>query len=155
MTLSTSIRIIEPHPVQEIFDVCNALLGAVSPKTSHEDCPYDPGLRQIMNEPGQGYDAWLIVEYGADSPIPAVDGAPECAIDVDFDTSYSYQNDNGGGCADLHAWFIRELGRGLDARGLTWYWQNEFTGEWHPSSDPVTSLGNPEKGALFQEGVRV
>ena len=76
---------------------------------------------------------------------PPVD---EWSIEVHLDTAYSYRADNGAGCSDLHAYLVQQLGQWLSARGLTWYWYHEHTAAWHSSSDPITILGNPERGRL-------
>jgi hypothetical protein len=160
MTLTTHIRIIEPYPVQDILDECNRIVGISNPKQSDEVVPHsEDGTRWLMNEPGQGFPAWFIVRYGADAPIKEdlsdwEDELPEnmpveYSISLSFDTTYGYQADNGAGCSDLHAWIISELAPWLDERGLTWYWENEFTGEWFRGRYDLDQLGDAERGCLY------
>jgi hypothetical protein len=155
MTLATRIAIVEPTAYRPIFDEARRLIGA-------ENGVYEEGPTGIENKWGQGFPSFVGVTHGGDAPLtPEYDeddgktyryGPPVDAwsIEVRLDTAYGYQADNGAGCSDLHAWIVRELGRWLSDRGLTWYWYHEYTGEWHPSSDPVTILGNPDRGALLQ-----
>jgi hypothetical protein len=154
MTLTTRLAIVEPTPVREVFDECRRLLGGERARYRHEEGSY-------CNEMSQGLPAWLDITYGVDAPLtpdweyagdpderrywPPVD---EWSIVVSLDTAYAYRGPHGGGCGDLHAWLIREVGRWLSERGLSWYWYDEFNAEWHPSSDPVTLLGDPERGRL-------
>lgn len=161
MTLSTRIAIIEPTPVREVFDECRRLIGGQEAAYKHNEHSKTYGHGVYMNEPGQGLPAWLIVHYGVDAPLMPDDesdyedddrsSSPSpngWSIEIDFDTTYGYQADNGAGCSDLHAWLIQELGRWCKDRDLTWCWYHEFTGTWHPSSHPVTILGDPELGRL-------
>lgn len=67
------------------------------------------------------------------------------AIEVTFDTAYGYQGENGESCSDLHARLIRALGQWLDARGLPWKWQNEYSGEWHDRYDGLDEFGDAHK----------
>lgn len=164
MTLSTRVAIIEPTPVRAVFDECRRLIGGGGAKFRHDPRPTNRAGGMYMNEPEQGLPAWLIVCYGVEAPLlPDDEGgydeedrsswpsATGWSIEVDFDTAYGYRAENGAGCSDLHAWLVRELGRWLTERGLTWLWYHEYTGEWHPSSDPVTILGDPERGSLADE----
>jgi hypothetical protein len=155
MTLATHIAIIEPTPVREVFDACRRLIGGEQARYRHEDGFY-------AHERSQGLPALLHVVYGVDAPLtpqypdepgsePPVD---EWSIEVTFDTAYGYRAKNGADCADLHAWLVQELGRWLTGRGLTWYWHHEYAGEWHPSSDSVTLLGDPERGQLTKISAR-
>lgn len=156
MTLATRMAIVEPTAFRPIFDEARRLIGA-------ENGTYTEGPCGIENDWGQGFPSFVGVKYGADAPMkpdPAYADDPDerryyppvdaWSIEVWLDTAYAYCADNGAGCSDLHAWIVRELGRWLSDRGLTWYWYHEYTGEWHPSSDPVTILGDPDRGALLQ-----
>jgi len=161
MTLDTRIAIIEPTPVREVFEAARRLIGGQDARFRQDDRSEIWGHGVIRNEPGQGLPAWLIVHYGVDAPLmpddesmyeeedrsswPSPDG---WSIEVSYDTTYGYRADNGAGCNDLHAWLVQEMGHWLTDRGLTWLWYHEYTGEWHPSSDPITILGNPERGRL-------
>lgn len=67
------------------------------------------------------------------------------AIEVTFDTAYGYRGDGGESCSDLHARLIRAFGQWLDARGLPWKWQNEYTGEWFDSYDGLDEFGDAHR----------
>lgn len=153
MTLATRMIIVEPTPFRPIFDEARRLIGA-----EHGVC--EEGPSGIENKWGQGFPSYVGVTYGGDAPLTD-DCTPEdheeggCgypvdqwSIEVRLDTAYSYRAENGADCDDLHAYIVHNLGRWLTARGLTWYWHHEYTGEWHPSSDPITILGDPERGRL-------
>lgn len=164
MTLTTRIRIIEPYHAQAVMDEACRIIGAHNPIQKHEPVNYyEDGRWEIRNEAGQGYPALVWLYYGADAPLKGFDDEPvspqEFAIELCFDTIYGY-SENGAGCHDLHAWIIRELAPWLDARGLTWAWCDEFTGEWFQGNrtdasqaiDGLATFGDPDKGALA-EGV--
>lgn len=160
MTLSTRVRIIEPTAVREVFDYARGLLGAQ--EATWEDKEWYDGDRAILNEPGQGFAAWLIVRYGGggllhqeecDCAEWVEDGQCHCppvgSVELDFDTAYGYQAENGAGCADLHAWLVREMGEWLSARGLDWWWYDELQGEWHHGITPALErFGDAERGRL-------
>ena len=165
MTLTTRIAIVEPTSVREVFDECRRIIGAQGARHRHvENSPYRPGAAKFVQEAGQGFAALLWIYYGADAPLrpdpeyandpeerdyyPPVD---EWSIEVAFDTAYAYQGPFGGGCGDLHAWIIQQLGRWLHERDLSWYWYDEFNGAWHPGGDPATILGDPASGRLQAE----
>ena len=147
MTLTTQMLVIEPTPYRPVFDAVRRLIGA--DKASYVD---EPGV--IKNRYGQGFPAWIGVVYGTDAPLePGLEEAAwwpvaRWSIEVHLDTAGGYRAANGAGCSDLHAYLVQELGRWLSDRGLTWFWYHEYTGEWHPSSDPITILGDPERGRL-------
>ncbi len=169
MTLATSIRIVEPTPVRPIFDQTRTLLGAGKATFRHVragDTPWPSSNNTYHNDPGQGLPALLWVEYGPDGPLreymdedgkdcsdwyecqpPNHRHPPKASIEVMFDTAYGYKRD-GANCNDLHAWLVLEMGRWLDAHSLTWYWQNEYTGEWHRGYEALAEFGNIELGRL-------
>jgi hypothetical protein len=170
MTLTTRIAIIEPTPVREVFDECRRLIGGEQAQYRHLETSEfgPPGVSQYRNDASQGLPALLWIYYGADAPLmpddetgyaeedrsswPSKDG---WSIEVCFDTAYGYRADNGAGCSDLHASLVQQLGQWLTERGLTWLWFHEYTGEWHPSTDPITILGDPERGRLPNIAVAV
>lgn len=148
MTLATKMVIVEPTPYRPIFDEARRLIGA-------EHGEYEEGPCGIENKWGQGFVSWIGVRHGGDAPMKPYDDddardypVPEWSIEVSFDTAYGYRAANGAGCSDLHAWLVQGVGRWLTDRGLTWYWFREYDGSWHPSSTPVTLLGDPERGRL-------
>ncbi|MBN9791269.1 hypothetical protein DMP17_22060 [Pseudonocardia sp. TMWB2A] len=67
------------------------------------------------------------------------------AMIVDFDTAYGWRGEGGETCSDLHARLVTALGQWLDARGLPWKWQNEYTGEWFDRYDGLAEFGNAHR----------
>jgi hypothetical protein len=133
MTLDT--RIYAPGAdYREVFTKVNQIIGA------HEGIRFEDGADSIMNLPGQGLGAWVIVYHR--------DGEP---VEVSIDTVYSYSGPDGG-CGDLHARVVAELGQWLDFKGVAWSWQNEFTGEVHQRYDGLTDLAG--EGAEASAWVR-
>jgi hypothetical protein len=170
VTLDTSVYVQGPVNPLAVFIKCNQLLGAhEGVKCSDElDTIYSSdakswlpgppnGRRTLMNEPSQGLSAWLMLHYRAEGPLQKAgehskycDGPDECSqpdgcatpcwVEVSFDTTYSYRGPEGG-CGDLHARLVAELGRWLDELGADWSWMNEFTGEIHHRYDGLEKLG--------------
>lgn len=162
MTLSTVVYIIEPTTVREVFDEAHRLIGGQDAEYDHDERSKIWGCGVYRNLSGQGLPALLYVRYGVDAPLTDdcadedhEDGDcgypfPAWSIEVDFDTAYGYRAPNGAGCGSLHAWLVRELGRHLTERGLTWYWRNEFDGSIHRGTDNLALLGDPDDGALIE-----
>lgn len=155
MTLNTRVVIEQPYPAPRVFHHCRQLLGCTDAHVwEHERTSKWSRNPRYGNILGQGLPALLWLHYGPDGPLLDDDeDDPEERqgfIAVHFDTAYGYArfSPNGAGCEDLHAWLIRELGRWLDERGLTWQWQNEFTGEWHRGSEGLGEFGDADRGAL-------
>jgi hypothetical protein len=137
----------------------------------------------MMTVPGQGLAAWLMLHYRQDAPLRTSAEAeahdedcnlpgseyydPEadlcdgswhrtaCWLEISFDTAYSYRDEQGRGCGDLHASLIADLGRWLDERGVRWSWKNEFTGDVHTGYDRLIELcsGGFEASAWFRTSV--
>lgn len=169
MTLDTRFAITSPVlKPRDVFDYCNTLLAAVAgwPVERITYDAYDISVNKWhtdagwYNTLGQGLPALMDVKYGADGPLKrdcycdedrtddvapdwkcAYCRAPEAFVEVSFDTAYSYKTPSGLGCGDLHAALVDALGAWCDSRGLTWHWQNEFTGEWHEGRDGLSELG--------------
>jgi hypothetical protein len=155
MTLNTSIAIGKPYNVHEVYAYCRTLVNTpehIKPNTGPdpEQQKHWPGQKYIANPGGIGLCAWLWINYGADGPMLQEPDDPNdqdevdylknsptsngwAAIEVTFDTTYSYRSDSGEGCSQLHARLVAELGKWLDDRALPWKWQNEYTGEWFDS----------------------
>lgn len=138
----------------------------------------------ISNNPGQGLPAWLMLYYRPDAPLRTAEQAaehdedcnlpendiyvdewgpcdgehhyrPACWLTVSFDTAYGYKDERGYGCGDLHAEYISRLGQWLDAKGVRWEWENEFTGDVHTGYSRLVELasGGFEATAWFQTTV--
>lgn len=109
---------------------------------------------QLSNSPGQGFPAWLIMEWTDDAreydngfseeELKDTDdedvqwtletrraiGSPYYAR-LNFDTAYGY-NRNGMGCTELHASYIVLLYREyFEPRGIDIIWQDEYRGTYH------------------------
>src|SRR5690242_14095966 len=105
-----------------MFVKCNQLIGAT------EGTRFEDRGGSIMNLPGQDLCAWLIIDY------------EKSPMEVSFDTAYGYRGPEGG-CGDLHARLVRELGAWLDGRRVRWSWLNEWTGEVHEGYEGLSELG--------------
>jgi hypothetical protein len=163
MTLDTRIYIHGPADYREVFVKCNQLIGA------DEGVRFEDKPGNIWNKPGQGLCALLDVYYGQGGTALRKPGdharycdgeADECFspcgvpcwLEVSFDTAYGYRGPEGG-CGDLHARLVAELGRWLDGKGVRWSWQNEFTGEIHQGYEGLDGLasGGAEASSWFRE----
>lgn len=152
MTLSTLVGFEEYTDPQEFHDWINReLLGApyakydvIGPEGKYLTSTYRYGHNTVMNEPSQGLDAWAITHHNNGEVIDWGEGddemtayheemnRPTLSVYVDFDTAYGYRSESGGGCTDLHRDYIcRIIDEYATPRGLTVWWQNEYTGEWH------------------------
>ncbi len=115
----------------------------------------DPDLRSISNEIGQVLPGILDIDYRASGPLREAQTecdegcdpddcsgryhARACFADVDFDTAYSSKF-SFGGCSQLHALLVSNLGQWLDGRGVRWEWRTEYTGEVFGGDERYTSL---------------
>lgn len=138
----------------------------------------------VRNDPGQGLPAWLMLHYRPDAALRTPEQAAEhdedcnlpgnsiyveewgpcdgsghrraCWLNVSFDTAYGYSDERGYGCGDLHAEYVSRLGQWLDAKGVRWEWENEFTGEIHTGYSRLVELasGGFEASAWFRTTVR-
>lgn len=165
MTLSTDIYIHHKVDPREVFTECLRLLGANEGVRTEDDPAWGgkEGSACIMTTPGQGLDAWTMVHYSADGSPLRTDATahgefcdedcsgtrhkPEHWVRVNFDTAYGYSGPEGG-CGDLHARLVAQLGRWLDKQDITWTWRNEFTGELHPGYTGLEELSEGGRGAV-------
>lgn len=116
----------------------------------------DPdGRRRIANQLGQNLPAILDIDYRVGGPLREAqtecddDCNPDecsgryheraCYADVDFDTAYGARF-SFGGCSELHALLVSDLGQWLDAKGIRWEWRNEYTGDVHGGDERYTAL---------------
>ena len=167
MTLDTRIYVLDKIGHRDVFLKCNQLIGATENTRSTDkqdqswrkgepvEVPGNPWT--ISNKPGQGLPGWLMIHYRPDAPLRADEAAHDedcegeddcswnhrraCWLEVSIDTAYGYRGPEGG-CGDLHARLVAELGQWLDTRGVRWQWKNEFTGEVHDRYDGLTDLGS-------------
>lgn len=139
----------------------------------------------ISNDPGQGLPAWLMLYYRPGRALRTPEQADEhdedcnlpensiyveewglcdgdhspfrrpCWLTISLDTAYSYRDERGNGCGDLHAEYVAKLGQWLDGKGVRWEWQNEFTGEVHTGYSRLIDLasGGFEASAWFRTTV--
>jgi hypothetical protein len=154
MTLSTKVYVHDRIDVRRLFETCNRLIGAPETVRYTDKAVTYGDYWSIGNDPGQGLCAWLIINYRPDGPLLAgPEGCEDCGPDcswqhdpacwaiVDFDTGYSYRDEHGG-CGDLHARLVHQLGRLMYAGDVSWSWRNEFTGELHQGYDGLEALGS-------------
>ncbi|MBF4603724.1 hypothetical protein [Curtobacterium sp. VKM Ac-2884] len=153
MTLNTRVRIKSPVNARALHDWANQeLLKVKNPQ-------FDVRETSIANAPGQGFAAWLITEHNGGKPFefqPSLpvgsdfwnefpdelanerahfDAEPGGYVDLTFDTAYSFRDDRGRGCADLHADYIVRTAAHAAELGVQIAWNNEFTGQWHDGID--------------------
>lgn len=142
MTLTTSIVLADPTPVEPLFRFCQSLVGDPD-SMEWEHTPNDGfGDGAYRNRPGQGLPMLMWLYYGLDGPrrVETYDGQdPPHVIAVHVDNPYG---DPDG--PNKHAWFVRELGRHLDDLGVRWWWQQEFTGTWYEGATSIAELGDPD-----------
>lgn len=150
MTLSTHVYLLTEADPRDVFGQCRTLLGATDAHPWFDDRDgsdfRDPGEFVLRNKAGVGLPALLWLRYRDDGMLRSsheehdewcdddCDGRhhdPAHWIDVDFDTAYSYHDEQGRTCGVLHASLVAQLGQWLDERGIRWAWQNEFTGDIH------------------------
>lgn len=168
MTLDTRIFVLDPVDPVALFRRCQELLaehdtqGRAANEQLWTDRVQADGTWEIGNQLGQGLPAWLIIQYQHDGPyrtpeqsaahdLGICDGdcdgssawthAPACAVEIMLDTAYGYRGAVGG-CGDLHARLIADLGVWLVERQVNWSWLNEFTGELHHRFAGLVDLGS-------------
>jgi len=72
---------------------------------------------------------------------------PLGVIKIAWDTSYAFRARHGG-AAELHAEFIIRLAKEyLEPRGITFAWQNEFSGEWNEGLTGFEDFGQNGRDA--------
>lgn len=165
MTLDTKVFVLDPIRPKGVFVRCNQLIGATERTRFHdEQCktwrngvgkPEPGNAWAIGNHASQGLCALLDIYYRPDGPLRVADNScewycdpgctsehknPACWLEVSFDTAYSYRDEQGRGCGDLHASLVAELGQWLDERNVRWLWRNEFTWEIHSGYDRLVEL---------------
>lgn len=77
MTLDTriAVRAVDTS-AHEIFMYCRALLDTpdgtpyCTEADNHSGEPRNPGEKELWHQPGLGLDAWLMLYYGAEGPLP-------------------------------------------------------------------------------------
>jgi hypothetical protein len=181
MTLDSRVYIHDDLALSDLVAKCEQLIGAPRDVrfTDSQDRSWKDGKSFVephspwtfSNDPGQGLCAWLLIYHRIEAPLrptsaehePDIcdedcDGAwhdPACWLIVSLDTAYSYRGPDGG-CGDLHARIIAELGQWLDERGIAWSWRNEFTGDLHQGYDGLTDLASQgaPASAWFRDIVR-
>lgn len=167
MTLSTYLYVHGKIDLAKLHEKAQSLvtpgrpLASVSFTVEPADHAYWPG--SIVNSPGQGFDAWLMVhgpggpENGGEEDEDGwTDKTPVYDAKVNWDTAYGYTSSEGCGCAVLHAKYIVDLGTWLLERGLDFSWKNEFTGEVHSRFDGLEQFieGGDAARAWFNDVAR-
>lgn len=156
MTLNTGVYVRDRIDPMEVFAKCRDLLGATPKIEARFYFERDGGEWSVGNKSGQGLPALLDIEFRPGEPLRTeeqsaacdtycdddCDGKwhrPACWLSLSFDTTYSYTDEHGG-CGHLHARLLADLGEWLASRGVSWCWQNEFTGEYHESFEGLDEL---------------
>lgn len=94
--------------------------------------------------------------FDADQPVcDRTEHNPACWAELSLDTAYSYKDERGWGCGDLHAVLISRIGQWCDERGLRWKWLNEFNGEIYEGYDRLIDIASSgfEASAWFRTTV--
>jgi hypothetical protein len=107
---------------------------------------------------GQGLGCIWEVTYAVDGPLvwpplkwrddddePDPNSLPVHLVSANFDTAYGYRDVSGAGCADLHAFLLREIG--LFIRDARWSWMHEEKGSWHGPNE-ICLRGDPDRSVL-------
>ena len=124
-----------------------------------------PGIRDRDHVIGQGFCSMYDFQYQflgypvhRSGPVTHEDDCePDCTwnhgelgmdwwVEIALDTTYGYRAESPDGratwgCGDLHAAIVGVLGAFLDGRGVSWHWQNEYTGEFSRGRDGLDDLG--------------
>lgn len=172
MTLTTDLLICEPVNPERVFKYAMSLLAqnvASEPRWDHTDAGEGRGYgdAHYVTECGQGLPAWLWVHYLPDGPLVWYDDERlgweleddpafmppwwnQHCVRVNVDTGYSYRGPGGGGCDDLHAWFLTEMAAWLANQGIAkWVWKTDIIGDWNEGLAGVTEFGDPVAGSLL------
>jgi hypothetical protein len=79
---------------------------------------------------------------------------PAMAMQIVFDTGYSYQHETMGfGCGTLHAIYINLIGSWLAERGVGYRWYNEFNGTWNDAGTEQNLIGGGDEAKAWFERV--
>ena len=164
MTLSTTLYVHGIVRPAEMLAELRQHLAAYDPDgrtpEQHRDLDNwhdNPNEKTIGNAIGQGLPSILLLTYCPDGPRVTAEQAaahdewcdddcdgsghePAHVLEVNWDTSYGYRHPEVGGCSQLHARLIVSAGQWLDAKGVDWSWQNEYTGEYHHRYDGLAEF---------------
>lgn len=178
MTLTTAVFVRDEIDRRDVFAEMNRLIGGTGGRWSESESTWSPGVWSIGNDVGQGFCALMWIEFKPDLPLRTEDESrahdvdcdddcdgsgfahyPPCWLELRLDTTYSYRGPQGEGCGALHAKLLAQIGRWLDARGVSWGWQNEFSGERHFGDARYERLvdlvsGGVQAAAWFESQVR-
>jgi hypothetical protein len=176
MTLATKIIILQPTPVEAVYNIVDAM---VNDRGEPSIATREPG--SIRNRIGQGNRSMLDITYAIDGPI---DEQPDARREyeesrakypddedygisdyyapvsyctkIDLDTGYGFQEEGIGGCSDLHAAIIMAVAAFAADYGSEIMWRNEFTGEWFSGLDGLDAFAGNAVSAMdwFQNTVK-
>jgi hypothetical protein len=143
MTMTTSVVILDPAPIDQVWAEVQAIIGAGSDAMAEDrPCSWGAGERRRGNLPDQGFDALAWMYYGVDSLIEPDDDdgtTPVHAIRLGFDTPYSSPN-----CGHIQAKAVLHMHQWCTDRKLRMMWNDEHSGEWFDTVDLVSEkLGDP------------
>lgn len=148
MTLNTEIFIHDKVFIRDKIDrmelhcFANSLVGGGAFRVTKS---------KIVNDPGQGLDAWLMVFANEDgTPVhpvaeevsPEFNPYPTPAhfARVTFDTGYAWRGALGEDCSCLHASYIVRMHDWLAEHNITMSWRNEYTGQISSGKEGIESL---------------
>jgi len=144
MTLTTTVRIYDPTPLEPLWSFVRELVGSTDDTEWRERVvSYDPAMRSRFNLSGQGCHALLSLRFSPDGflPVDEEDYRSEpCMYEVDFDVPY-------GEAQNFNAWAVRTLTHWLDDRRIKWQWWDDFACTWHDSLEKLAQrVGDPDLG---------
>lgn len=142
-----------------------ALFTDKPPHSIYEPQDMVPGVRDRDHGIGQGFCSMYDFRYQfLGYPVEQYDGIvhesdcePDCTwhhnspatgwwVKIRLDTSYGFRMESPEGfatwgCGDLHAAIVSIMGEWLTRKGISWHWENEFTGEIHEGPEGLSDLG--------------
>lgn len=170
MSRETSIYLMQKTDIQELFDFCNSLMGAVNPQytSTQNEAGYisyrnawDQGLpaalsvlthadHDVNEEPY--YDELYEEDYAeCDDPEPTM-LEPACAMTISFDTTFGYR-DEFGGADSLHGRYIIALHNWLSEKGIAIKWREEYTREIHDGLDNIDRMVKDKHASVFYDKI--
>ena len=131
MTLNTKIFVHDEIDRMELHSFANSLVGGGT---------FQVDKGEVINAPGQGLDAWLMVFANEDGTPFNPHPTPTHFARVTFDTGYAYRGELGEDCSCLHAYYVVRMHDWLAERGITMSWCNEYTGKVSPGKEGIEEL---------------
>lgn len=166
MTLNTSVYILDPIDVEELFawGNDNLIKPSSTPRVTRYsigDLPYSFDSTPIThahvgNDLGQGFDAIFDIDHWEGALHDAAEeeededmkkyfsNRPKHYAEVSFDTSYGFKESSAhpgiSGCDNLHALYVGLLHQHLSEKGVRMAWKNEYSGEIFEGINGIDTL---------------